>query len=475
MEASNPTPLATSMAPSDQEVVRTSAKTTKPEKRVVKVPLYGHVWPVYPMKSRGKDIFRVFHRVNGERKRKTFMSLAEAKADAKSILKELYGKGDSQVHLTEDEKRDWQAAMAVLKQAGIRLGLETICRLYSELCALAGGAGLLTDIVRKHVASSPTQAVPVAISRLKDEYIATMEGEGRSRRYVQALKSFCGIFVREVGPDTLTNKITREVIQRFLNERKVGPRGKLNFAEAIRTMCTFGKSQRYLPEDWAEIDRITLPMVKKSTVPTYSPTELKQLLAATPDEFIPCMALAAFGGMRSAEIERISWDHIRLEVDDLNDRTINVEAGVAKTNSRRPISIHDTLAKWLNPHIKYHQRVWRGSHANFYHLQQKIAKDAGVKWRQNALRHTCISARVAITKDVPRVALESGNSVSIIKDYYFKLMLPSEAEAWFAVTPLVVHRYVEQLKEQRAKANKGEEKLHKGSSRKRKHLDKPRL
>jgi hypothetical protein len=88
--------------------------------------------------------------VNGERRPKSFGSLADAKADAKN-LKEIYTQGDSKIHLAADEKLDWQAAMNILKQAGTRSSLETICRQYADLCAAAGGAGLLTDTVRKHV------------------------------------------------------------------------------------------------------------------------------------------------------------------------------------------------------------------------------------------------------------------------------------------------------------------------------------
>jgi hypothetical protein len=50
---------------------------------------------------------------------------------------------------------------------------------------------------------------------------------------------------------------------------------------------------------------------------------------------------------------------------------------------------------------------------------------------------------------VPRVAYESGNSTSIIKQHYLQLMPPSTAEAWFSITPIVVHRYkAEQEKQQ---------------------------
>ena len=219
------------------------------KKKAIEVTLHGHTWKVYPMKCRNKTLYRVVHRVNGERRPKNFSSLADAKADAKNLIKEMYTQGDSKIHLAADEKLDWQAAMNVLERAGIRSSLETICRQYADLCAAAGGAGLLTDIVRKNVSSGPARHTPIQLGQLKDLFISTMESEGRSTRYVQVLKSYCGTFVREIGPDTMTDQITREMIQEFLNDRTVGPRGKLNFARAIRVMSVFGKRQRCLPED----------------------------------------------------------------------------------------------------------------------------------------------------------------------------------------------------------------------------------
>jgi len=52
---------------------------------------------------------------------------------------------------------------------------------------------------------------------------------------------------------------------------------------------------------------------------------------------------------------------------------------------------------------------------------------------------------------VPQVAYESGNSTSIIKQHYLQLMPPSTAEAWFSITPIVVHRYTEEQKKQQGK------------------------
>jgi hypothetical protein len=67
--------------------------------------------------------------------------------------------------------------------------------------------------------------------------------------------------------------------------------------------------------------------------------------------------------------------------------------------------------------------------------------DLGVKakipggWRQNALRHSFISYRVAETGDVPRTALEAGNSPKMIFRHYREVVDEESAKAWFSITP----------------------------------------
>ena len=52
-------------------------------------------------------------------------------------------------------------------------------------------------------------------------------------------------------------------------------------------------------------------------------------------------------------------------------------------------------------------------------------------------------------------SIESGNSTSIIEQHYLQLMPPSTAEAWFSITPVVVHRYKGEQKKQQGE-QKGE-------------------
>ena len=55
---------------------------------------------------------------------------------------------------------------------------------------------------------------------------------------------------------------------------------------------------------------------------------------------VPFLAIGAFAGLRSAEIQRLDWA-------DLKESFIEVTAGNAKTRSRRLVPIQPNLAKWL--------------------------------------------------------------------------------------------------------------------------------
>jgi len=51
------------------------------------------------------------------------------------------------------------------------------------------------------------------------------------------------------------------------------------------------------------------------------------------------------------------------------------------------------------------------------------------------LRHSFISYRIASVKSADQVALEAGNSPSIIFKHYRELTTENEAEKWFGILP----------------------------------------
>jgi hypothetical protein len=80
--------------------------------------------------------------------------------------------------------------------------------------------------------------------------------------------------------------------------------------------------------------------------------------------------------------------------------------------------------------------VWPNSKAWFFEALRNTAAAAGITWKQNALRHSFISYRLAEIQDVNRVALEAGNSPQMIFRHYRELATPNQAKTWFAIVPL---------------------------------------
>ena len=64
-----------------------------------------------------------------------------------------------------------------------------------------------------------------------------------------------------------------------------------------------------------------------------------------------------------------------------------------------------------------------------------LGEKSGVGWRQNALRHSYASYRLADTPDAAKVALEMGNSPDKLFRHYRELVTPDAAKEWFAIMP----------------------------------------
>jgi hypothetical protein len=68
-------------------------------------------------------------------------------------------------------------------------------------------------------------------------------------------------------------------------------------------------------------------------------------------------------------------------------------------------------------------------------MNAEAFEPAGVKRKENALRHSFISYRVADTQNVAQVALEAGNSPGIIFAHYREVVTKDDATKWFSIQP----------------------------------------
>src|SRR6266567_1735135 len=109
-------------------------------------------------------------------------------------------------------------------------------------------------------------------------------------------------------------------------------------------------------------------------------------------EFLPYVALIAFGGIRREELARgLDWSAI-----DFDRETILTSAAIAKTGRKRKIEMSKNLIAWLRP--------YKGSKGPIFDRDPrkrmaKLSKAAGVTWKRNALRHSFGSYRLEQTKN----------------------------------------------------------------------------
>src|SRR5262249_21577987 len=136
--------------------------------------------------------------------------------------------------------------------------------------------------------------------------------------------------------------VTTADLQDWLDGLELSPQSYRNYRTVLHTLFRFAVAKGFAADNPVEgTEKIK---VRNGDVHLFKHEEMARLLQAAdvhyPD-FLPCLAIGAFAGLRSAEIERLDWQDI-----DLKSRHIIVAASKAKTASRRIVPIHDNLAAW---------------------------------------------------------------------------------------------------------------------------------
>ncbi|HOY59296.1 MAG TPA: site-specific integrase [Verrucomicrobiota bacterium] len=176
---------------------------------------------------------------------------------------------------------------------------------------------------------------------------------------------------------------------------------------------------------------------RAEAIEIWTPKEMAKPLSVAEQDFLLVLAVGAFAGLRTSEILALDWRDVRLK-----DRTIKVAHRKARCAGTRLAPIPDNLLAWLKPLAKKIGPVWSRGVAwkergrTMTAAQNATAEAAGLlPWRHNGLRHAFCSCRVAATQDVPRTALEAGNSVSTVFAHYRALATEAEGRAWFPIIP----------------------------------------
>ena len=369
--------------------------------------------------------YRVAHYIGSKRRMIPFTNLAQARREARHIAERICAGEARATRLSRTDELIYKRATEALSPIG--LALDTAAIELAQARRLLGDTPL-TEAARFYLNHSARQITPKTPAEVMEELIAQKRADGMSERYCDDLRYRIGRFSQAFQCEMAS--LSPALVQTFLNELKLSARSVNNFRKTLRTLFEFARARNYLPREIDLLEGISRQR-EHSTIEIYTPQEMAALLGAASNTTLLSIALRGFAGLRSAEIERLGWSQIRLGAEP----HLIVNADQAKTRARRLVPISDNLAAWLAPCLKKSGRVWPHGHDYLYEAQRAVARKAKVKWKQNALRHSFISYRMAMVKDANQVALEAGNSPDIIFRNYLELVTQTQARNWFGIEP----------------------------------------
>lgn len=371
----------------------------------------------------------------GKRVRKAFSDLAAATALAEQTATAL-------------SRGDWAAstftgtdasiyADACERVAPFRVSLtEAISEFEAARSKLPPGVRLI-EVVADYLRRHPVGAEQKTVSEVLAEFVRDREVARCSAVHLRDIRSRLGQFAGafQMPIQSLTTASVRDWLRSLKksNGEPLTTRTLTNLLRLIGSLLHFARRQKYLNRELVEeITEIDLGRNAPTETGIFSPEDLRKLLDHCPEDLIAPLAIGAFCGLRTSELGRLDWRAV-----DLDSGFIRIEAKIAKTATRRLIPIPDNLRAWLEPIAKSQGPINpstddRGLN---HRLVRGPARSAQVAWVKNGLRHSFCSYRLAQTNNAAQVALEAGNSPTMIFRHYRELVTPAQAEAWFSIRP----------------------------------------
>jgi integrase len=254
--------------------------------------------------------------------------------------------------------------------------------------------------------------------------------ETKTGRHYETVKYVLKKFARSFNK-TLCS-ITADELDTYFREISASGRTRNNHLGCVKTFFKWAQERKgYLAEGKMQIDKLEPYNEVTSKIEVFTPEEIAKLLKAAGDKLRPYLAIGAFAGVRSAEINRLNWEDI-----DFDTKMIKLSSEITKTKRRRLATMPDNLVLWLNTYSGEKSGPIVAVPTRLHKDMAELCKTAGVAWKGNALRKSYISYRMA-QPDVTsyQVAKQCGNSSAMVEEHYKELVSPKVADAWFSVTP----------------------------------------
>lgn len=411
------------------------------------------------------ESFLIEYYVGGERKRARRSTHEKAVAKAQEIGVKLLNHDIESLQITGADRRAYLSARENLR--GIEKSLEHATKEFADAFKILHplGISLLAAVSQYADALRRLKGIPLptaiefferhgaeikakkTVPEVITELVASLSADGAGDYHVRDMERRLGRF-SEAFPGLIMD-VSKSAINEWLRglctlpgRRKqdnfksapLSPKTRNNLRGAVVQLFNFARQEKYLPQDRSTVAEGTkLVKTIRHENEIFTPEDMKKLLSGAPDYMIPGMAVKAFSGVRTEEIAEVEWSHILFDQD-----CIKISSAISKLGQRRLIHLHPNLKAWLLPLLKPEGRLcdhWTTPQSVFQAWDRYAKRKFKFAIGANRFRNSFISYRVAETSDIQLVALESGNSPSIIQKEYLEITTSQEAAKWFGIFP----------------------------------------
>lgn len=371
------------------------------------------------------------------RARKQFTRRDAAEDWAEETFQGYRKQGQDFFNMTEEERREVAAHLPFLREHKISIA----------------------DAVRfavKHLRSDGrTKTVRQAVEELVASKTERFErGDLRQRSlwdFRQRTRKFAEAFEGRIAAE-----VSGEEIKVWLNGLNLGTRTNKNYLSVVGEVFKFATQKHYVAfsplDDLTDIDRKELcgGEADAEEPSILTPAEAERLLNAALEHpelgLLGAVTLALFCGLRTEEIKRLEWAHVRLTE---SPPFVTIGREIAKKRRIRNVEIPPNAVLWLSLVADRTGQVTRNRYNDDHpgRFRQLLClagfgrkDEKGVwhsTWQNNAMRHSFGSYHFALHGDSLETSRLLGHKASdqVLFDHYRALATKAQGGAYFAIRP----------------------------------------
>lgn len=386
----------------------------------------------------GSYLVTVPSKITGRlKKRRQFKNKASAEAWADTTFTGYRKQGNDFFSITEQERQEIGSCLPQLRKQGVSIG----------------------EAIRFAVKHLRPEGRTKTIQQIVDELVASKSqrhdrGDLRERSYRDFRhrgEKFASGFAGRIA-----SEVTGQEIKEWLNGMKLGSRTNKNYLSIVGEVFKFATQKHYVAfsplDDLTDVDR------KELSGRAGNVTEPSILTAAEAARLINgawqhpelgllgAVTLGLFCGLRTEELKRLEWNHVRLsEVPAI----ITIGAKIAKKRRIRHVEIPANAVSWLSLVADRTGQLTRNDNSSDYLKRfRRLLRFAGFgktdakekwisTWENNAMRHSFGSYHYALHGNPLETSRQLGHKASdqVLFDHYRALATKTQAEAYFAIKP----------------------------------------